>query len=67
MNLTLAEEIVRRGWAWISSTRLRVATVMRLMVINYATGETHIRRLLRDLVRLASEPKLARQARRDRV
>jgi len=67
MNLTLAEEIVRRGWAWISSTRLRGATVMRRMVINYATEEVHVRRLVRDLARLAAEPTLVRQARRDRV
>ena len=67
MNLALAEEMVRRGWAWISSTRLRGATVMRMMVINYATDDTHLRRLVRDLVRLASEPKLVRQAHRERV
>jgi glutamate/tyrosine decarboxylase-like PLP-dependent enzyme len=67
MNLVLAEEMVRRGWAWISSTRLRGATVMRMMVINYATTEQHIRRLVRDLVRLAAEPQLRRRARRERV
>lgn len=53
MNLTLAEEIVRRGWAWISATRLRGVTVMRMMVINYDTRERHLRRLVADLERLA--------------
>ena len=67
MNLTLAEEMVRRGWAWISATRLAGATVMRMMVINYATTEDHIRRLVKDLVRLSGEPKLVRHARRERI
>ncbi len=55
MNLALAEEMVRRGWAWISATRLRGATVMRMMVINYETRESHLRRLVADLERLAGE------------
>jgi glutamate/tyrosine decarboxylase-like PLP-dependent enzyme len=78
MNLLLAEEIVRRGWAWISSTRLRPTgsggqarlrgvTVMRMMVINYETRERHLRRLVADLERLAGEPGLRRRARRQMV
>lgn len=70
MNLTLAEEMVRRGWAWISSTRLRPgadgsARVMRMMVINYETGERHLRRLVADLERLAADPAVRRRARRE--
>lgn len=64
MNLALAEEMVRRGWAWISATRLRGVTVMRMMVINYETREHHLRRLVADLERLAEEPAFERQARR---
>jgi aromatic-L-amino-acid decarboxylase len=64
MNLELAEEMVRRGWAWISATRLRGVTVMRMMVINYDTRERHLRRLVADLKRLAAEPALRRRARR---
>jgi glutamate/tyrosine decarboxylase-like PLP-dependent enzyme len=71
MNLTLAEEMVRRGWAWISSTRLRPGTkgsarVMRMMVINYQTSERHLRRLVADLDRLAADPAVRRRARRER-
>ena len=71
MNLTLAEEMVRRGWAWISSTRLRPgsdrgARVMRMMVINYETNERHLRRLVADLERLASDPAARRHALRER-
>ena len=55
MNLALAEEMVRRGWAWISATRLRGVTVMRMMVINYETRESHLRRLVADLERLARQ------------
>ncbi len=70
MNLTLAEELVRRGWAWISSTRLRPgsknsARVMRMMVINYETTERHLRRLVNDLERLATDPAVRRRARRE--
>ena len=72
MNLTLAEEMVRRGWAWISSTRLRPATeggarVMRMMVINYETAERHLRRLVADLERLAADPGIRRRALRERA
>ncbi|HKZ52807.1 MAG TPA: pyridoxal-dependent decarboxylase [Candidatus Acidoferrales bacterium] len=67
MNLLLAEEIVRRGWAWISSTRLRGVMVMRMMVINYDTRERHLRRLVADLERLAGEPGLRRRARRQAI
>jgi len=67
MNLALAEEMVRRGWAWISATRLRGATVMRMMVISYATEERHLQRLVRDLERLAGDPALRRLAARLRV
>ncbi|MEE9235657.1 MAG: pyridoxal-dependent decarboxylase [Candidatus Acidoferrales bacterium] len=56
MNLALAEEMVRRGWAWISATKLQGVTVMRMMVINYETREQHLRRLVRDLERLARKP-----------
>ncbi|MGH9788642.1 MAG: pyridoxal phosphate-dependent decarboxylase family protein, partial [Candidatus Acidiferrales bacterium] len=70
MNLTLAEELVRRGWAWISSTRLRPASarsarVMRMMVINYETRERHLRRLVADLERLAADPAVRRRALRE--
>jgi len=75
MNLALAEEMVRRGWAWISATRLRPQgsgsgrplrgpTVMRMMVINYETRERHLERLVRDLDRLARDPRLRRRAAR---
>jgi len=64
MNLALVEEMVRRGWAWISATRLRRVQVMRMMVINYDTRERHLRRLVRDLERLAREPGVRRLARR---
>lgn len=75
MNLALAEEMVRRGWAWISATRLRPRgsgtgrplrgpTVMRMMVINYETRERHLERLVRDLERLARGPALRRRASR---
>ena len=77
MNLALAEEMVRRGWAWISATRLRPQgsgsgaplggpTVMRMMVINYETRERHLERLVRDLDRLAADPVLRRRAARSR-
>ena len=73
MNLALAEEMVRRGWAWISATRLRPQgsgsgrplrgpTVMRMMVINYETRARHLDRLVRDLDRLAADPRLRRRA-----
>jgi len=70
MNLTLAEEMVRRGWGWISSTRLRPgsdrgARVMRMMVINYETSERHLRRLVADLERLAADPAVRRRAQRE--
>jgi len=70
MNLTLAEEMVRRGWAWISSTRLRPgsdrsARVMRMMVINYETSERHLRRLVDDLERLGADPVVRRRALRE--
>lgn len=61
MNLALAEEMVRRGWAWISVTRLRGVTVMRMMVINFDTRERHLRRLVADLERLARDPALRRR------
>ncbi|MBI2956585.1 MAG: hypothetical protein HYY26_04660 [Acidobacteria bacterium] len=64
MNLTLAEEMVRRGWAWISATRLHGARVLRMMVINYETREKHLRRLIADLERLAADPAVRRLARR---
>ncbi len=67
MNLTLAEEMVRRGWAWISATRIRGATVMRMMVINYETSERHLKRLAADLERLAADPALRRRARREKA
>jgi hypothetical protein len=37
---------------------------MRMMVINYETGEEHLERLVRDLARLARDPALRRRARR---
>ena len=64
MNLALAEEMVRRGWAWLSSTRLRGATVLRMMVMNYDTRERHLRRLVADLEKLARDPAVLRAARR---
>jgi len=75
MNLALAEEMVRRGWAWISATRLRPQgsgsgaplggpTVMRMMVINYETRARHLDRLVADLERLAADPRLRRRAAR---
>jgi glutamate/tyrosine decarboxylase-like PLP-dependent enzyme len=67
MNLVLAEEMVRRGWAWLSATRIRGATVMRMMVINYETTERHLKRLVGDLERLAADPALRRRARREKV
>ncbi len=66
MNLTLGEELVRRGWGWISSTRLCGVTVMRMMVINYETRERHLRRLVHDLERLATDPAIIRRAGRER-
>lgn len=73
MNLALAEEMIRRGWAWISASRLRPQgsgsgrplrgpAVMRMMVINYETRERHLDRLVRDLDRLAADPALRRRA-----
>jgi len=67
MNVVLAEEMVRRGWAWISATRIRDATVMRMMVINYETTERHLKRLVGDLERLSADPALRRRARREKV
>ncbi len=64
MNLALAEEMVRRGWAWLSSTRLRGVTVLRMMVMNYDTREHHLRRLVADLEKLARDPAVLRAARR---
>ncbi len=64
MNQALAEEMVRRGWAWISSTRLRGATVLRMMVMSYDTRERHLRRLVADLERLARDPAVRRAAAR---
>jgi glutamate/tyrosine decarboxylase-like PLP-dependent enzyme len=70
MNLTLAEELVRRGWGWVSSTRLRPGTkgsarVMRMMVINFQTRERHLRRLVSDLDRLAADSAVRRRALRE--
>ncbi|HXE75625.1 MAG TPA: pyridoxal-dependent decarboxylase [Candidatus Xenobia bacterium] len=67
MNLTLAEEMVRRGWAWISATRVRGVTVMRMMVINYQTLERHLKRLVNDMERLTAEPALRRRARQEKA
>jgi hypothetical protein len=38
---------------------------MRMMVINYATTERHLRRLVADLERLAADPSVRRRARRE--
>ncbi len=64
MNQALAEEMVRWGWAWLSSTRLQGATVLRMMVMNYDTRERHLRRLVADLERLARDPAVRRAAAR---
>ena len=64
MNQALAEEMVRRGWAWLFSTRLRGVTVLRMMVMNYDTRERHLHRLVADLERLARDPAVRRAAAR---
>lgn len=61
LNERLPEEIVRRGWAWISTTRLRGVPVMRMMVINYDTRARHIERLVADLSRLAADASWGRR------
>jgi len=59
---TLSAGAVRRGWAWLSSTRLRGVTVLRMMVMNYETRERHLRRLVADLEKLAGDPSVRREA-----
>jgi L-2,4-diaminobutyrate decarboxylase len=54
LNHRVREELIRSGEAWITSTMLKGRRVLRITVINPATGKRHIDAMLEAVRRIGS-------------
>jgi glutamate/tyrosine decarboxylase-like PLP-dependent enzyme len=57
-HLDLVERVTRDGRRWISETRVAGQSVIRIMVVSYLTGKTHLAELQQALLEATKMPLL---------